>query len=223
MASTQAAIRARHRRQRSAWVVVAVVWIGYFAVSATGAQTAQDVVKGLLMPALLLWVVAAFGRQSPRWLVAGLMFATVGDIGIDITFELGIAGFLVMQVCYIAGFLAMGARAGLRGRWALALPYLVVWLAANLGLGSQFGDLRIPVLAYSAVLCTMASLAIGLGPRIAVGAGLFLVSDLFIAFGQADIDFALRAATIMPTYLAGQYLIVTGWGRRVDPDVLVPA
>ena len=87
----------------------------------------------------------------------------------------------------------------------------------------QFGDLRIPVLAYSAVLCAMASLAIGLGPRIAVGAGLFLVSDLFIAFGQADIDFALRAATIMPTYLAGQYLIVTGWGRRVDPDVVVPA
>ena len=27
---------------------------------------------------------------------------------------------------------------------------------------------------------------------------------------------------VMLTYFAAQYLIVTGWARRVDPDVLVP-
>ena len=27
---------------------------------------------------------------------------------------------------------------------------------------------------------------------------------------------------VMVTYLAAQYLIATGWARRVDPNVLVP-
>ena len=58
---------------------------------------------------------------APRWLVAGLVFATVGDIAILYVFELGILGFLVMQICYIAGFLGLGAVRGLRRRWPAAL------------------------------------------------------------------------------------------------------
>lgn len=196
--------------------------MGYFVVLAVAAEPAARVLKGLLMPALLLWVVVALGHRSPPWLVAGLVMATIGDIAIDITFEAGILGFLLMQVCYIVGFLRLGAAAGIRRRWPVAVGYLGIWLAVNLGLGGQFGDLRIPVLVYSAAICLMAALAAGVGPRVGWGAALFLISDMFIAFGQADIDFALRSAIIMPTYLAGQYLIATGWAQRTDPGVRVP-
>jgi len=128
----------------------------------------------------------------------------------------------VMQICYTVGFLGLGAWGGLRRRWSPALVYAAIWLAVNVGLGPQFGDLRIPVLVYSLAICIMAALASGVSTRVGIGAALFLVSDLFLAFGQAGIDFAGRSAIIMPTYLAAQYLIATGWARRVDPDVLVP-
>ncbi len=210
------------RGQRSAWILVGGVWAGYFIVRALEVEPAVRLLKGLLMPALLLWVVVALGDRAPRWLVIGLVMATIGDVAIDISFELGILGFLLMQVCYIIGFLQMGAAAGIRRRWPVALGYLGIWLAVNLGLGGQFGDLRIPVLVYSAAICLMAALAAGVGPRVGWGAALFLVSDMFIAFGQADIDFVLRSAIIMPTYLAGQYLIATGWARSTDPKVRIP-
>jgi uncharacterized membrane protein YhhN len=154
--------------------------------------------------------------------VRGLAFATAGDIAIIFVFELGILGFLLMQVCYILGFLALGARAGLRQRWPVALIYASFWLTVNIGLGPRFGDLRIPVLVYSLAICLMAALAAGVSARVGIGAALFLTSDLCLAFGEAGIDFPGRSVIIMPTYLAGQYLISTGWARRVDPDVLIP-
>ena len=212
------------RQQRSAWVLVAVIWAGYFLVRALGApEEVENLAKALLMPTLLVWVLVALRAAAPLWLVLGLIFATVGDIAIIYVFELGILGFLVMQLCYIVGFISLGAVAGLRARWPVALGYVVIWLAVNLGLGEQFGDLRIPILVYSLAICVMGALAAGVGARVGIGAALFLISDMFIAFGEVDIDFTGRAALIMPTYLAAQYLIATGWARRVDPNVVVPA
>ncbi len=211
------------RRQRSAWLLVALIWGSYLLLRAAGAAGwIEHLAKSLLMPALLLWVLVALGSGAPRWLVAGLVFATVGDIAILYVFELGILGFLVMQICYTMGFLGLGAWGGLRPRWWPALGYAAIWLAVNVGLGPQFGDLRIPVVVYSAAICTMAALATGVSHRVGLGAALFLISDMFLAFGEAGIDFAGRSAIVMPTYLAGQYLIATGWARRVDPDVVVP-
>ena len=210
-------------RQRTAWVVVGIAWGGYLLLRVfDAAQWLQHLAKWVLMPALLLWVLVALGSAAPRWLVAGLVFATVGDIAILYVFELGILGFLVMQICYIAGFLGLGAVRGLRRRWPAALVYAGIWLGVNLGLGPEFGDLRIPVLVYSLAICIMAALAAGVSTRVAIGAALFLVSDFSLAVGEAGIDFAGRSAIVMPTYLAAQYLIATGWARRVDPDVLVP-
>ena len=100
--------------------------------------------------------------------------------------------------------------------------YAGIWLGVNLGLGPEFGDLRIPVLVDSLAICIMAALAAGVSTRVAIGAALFLVSDFSLAVGEAGIDFAGPSAIVMPTYLAAQYLIATGWARRVDPDVLVP-
>ena len=211
------------KRQRAAWVVVGIAWVGYFLMRALDvAQALEHVAKGVLMPALLLWVLVALGRAAPPWLVLGLVFATVGDIAIIFVFELGILGFLLMQVCYIVGFLTLGALAGLRKRWPVALIYAAFWLTVNIGLGPRFGDLRIPVFVYSLAICLMAALAAGVTARVGIGAALFLVSDLCLAIGEAGIDFPGRSVIIMPTYLAGQYLIATGWARRVDPDVIVP-
>ncbi len=211
------------RIERRAWIGLGLLWAGFLVVRlADLAEPVERAGKALLMPAPLVAIVAGLGRATPRWLVAGLVLATVGDIAIDIRFEAGMAGFLAMQVCYIAGFLALGAWSGLRGRWAAPLGYAALWAVVNLLLGPQLGELRLPVLVYSAAICAMASLAVGVGARVGVGAALFVVSDALIAVGEAGLDLPAGAALVMPTYLAGQYLIATGWARRVRPEVRLP-
>lgn len=201
---------------RMAWVVLLGVWASWFVVDVLDApEIAQRTVKGLLMPALLLWVYATLGSRTPRWLALGLVFATVGDIAIDVRLELGLAGFLVMQLCYIAGFLQLGAARAVSRRWLVIAAYAVLWLGVNLFLGPSFGELRIPVAVYTTAICTMAALAAGVSTRVGIGAALFVVSDTLIALGLADVDLSGRAALIMPTYLLGQYLIASGWVGRV--------
>ncbi len=212
-------------RQRVAWVVVGILWTGYLLMDAVGAVgRSQTAVKAVLMPSLLIWVLLALGAAAPRLLVAGLAFATIGDVGLefDSLFLVGMAGFLAMQVCYVLGFIGMGAWPNVRRSWAVAAGYLVFWVAANALLGPRLGDLRIPILVYSLALCVMATFAAGIDRRVGIGGMLFLFSDMLIGVDLADLGFPGRGMIVMLTYFAAQYLIVTGWARRVDPDVLVP-
>jgi uncharacterized membrane protein YhhN len=212
-------------RQRIAWVVVGVLWAAYLIIDAVGATGASHTaVKGLLMPSLLIWVVLALGAAAPRLLVVGLAFATLGDVGLefDALFLVGMAGFFAMQVCYVLGFIGMGAWPRVRHNWTVAAGYLVFWVAANAVLGPRLGELRIPILIYSLALCVMATFAAGVDRRVGLGGLLLLISDMLIGVELADLGFPGRGLIVMVTYLAAQYLIATGWARRVDPDVLVP-
>lgn len=205
--------------------MVGIVWAGYMVLNLIGASgPIHTFVKGLLMPALLGWVMVALGAAAPRLLVAGLVLATVGDVGLefDSTFLIGMAGFLAMQVCYVLGFIGMGAWPRVRRTWGIGAGYLAFWVAANALLGPHLGDLRLPILAYSLALCVMATFAAGVDRRIGLGGLLFLISDMLIGVGLADLGFPGRDTVVMVTYLAAQYLIATGWARRVDSQVVVP-
>ncbi len=212
-------------RQRAAWVVVGIIWAAYLVVDALGgAGPSQTALKGLLMPSLLLWVILALGATAPRLLVVGLVFATLGDVGLqfDSLFLVGMAGFFAMQVCYVLGFLQLGAWPRVRRTWGIAAGYLAFWVAANAALGPRLGEFRVPILIYSLALCVMATFAAGVDRRVGLGGLLFLLSDMLIGVDLADLGFPGRGMVVMVTYLAAQYLIATGWARRVDPNVLVP-
>lgn len=216
---------ARAGRARRVWALVAALWGAYLLMDVVGGPEAVRIlVKGLLMPSLLLWVVVALGPAAPRLLVAGLVLATVGDIGLefDATFLVGMAGFLAMQVCYVVGFIGLGSWPAVRRNWLIAAGYLAFWVGANIVLGPRLGDLRIPILMYSLALCVMAAFAAGVDRRVGAGGLLFLISDMLIGLDLADLDFTARGVVVMLTYLAAQYLIATGWARRVRSDVPVP-
>jgi uncharacterized membrane protein YhhN len=205
-------------RPAPAWAtaLLLVTWAAYLTVGLLEPGVPLErVLKGLLMPALLVWVLARVGARSPRWLVLGLVLATVGDIAIDVEFVAGMLAFLGMQLCYIAGFLGLGAADVLRRRWPIALAYAAIWAVANLVLGPGLGDLRLHVLVYSLAICAMAALACGVNAIVGVGAALFLISDSLIAVDQVGLDLPLASALVMPTYLAGQYGIASGWVRAV--------
>jgi uncharacterized membrane protein YhhN len=209
-----------------AWAVVAVVWTLYVLVLVLGVgEPTHLLLKSLLMPSLLLWVVVALGSDAPALLTGGLALATVGDIGVNFeppAFLVGMAGFLGMQASYSSGFLRMGAWPVLRDRWPIPAGLAAFWVMANLVLGPRLGELRIPVLVYSAALCTTAGLASGVSRRVAGGGLLFLVSDLLLGAGIAGLGLRGNRVVVDTTYLASQYLIATGWARRVRPGLALP-
>jgi uncharacterized membrane protein YhhN len=222
-----------HRWLLVAYLVVAVVDV------VGGQITAVDILGTALTPVLLVlllaWVLLVRGSRAPRLLVAGMVFAWLGDVALDgpgdTRFMVGIGFFLVMQVCYSVGFVGLGAIATLRQRIWLPAGAAVLWLALNLVLGPSLGALRGPLAVYSAALVTMATLSLGVDARIGTGGVLFLVSDLLIGIGAAGLDLPLRGMLVMATYALAQLLIVTGWaalaaaGSRDDVtrDAGVPA
>lgn len=207
------------------WWLVGGLWLGYLVADLAGVSgPVHTVAKGLLMPSLLLWLVAALGAATPRLLAAGLVLATVGDVGLeyDATFLIGMAGFFAMQVCYVVGFVGLGAWPRVRASWGVALGYLAFWVAANAVLGPRLGELRIPIAVYSLALCVMATVAAGVDRRVGLGGLMFLVSDMLIGLDLADLGFPGRGLVVMLLYLGAQYAITTGWARHVDPGVRVP-
>ena len=181
-------------------VIARALLVGY-AVVALASVVGNSVVEGvlgtwstpLLLLLLLAWVVVTRGAMAPRLLVVGMVFAWLGDS---------------------AGFIRMGALPVLRRRWWIPVLAAALWLALNLVLGPQLGDLRLPLAVYSAALVAMATLSLAISTQIGVGGVLFLVSDLLIGLNAAGIDFPGRGALVMATYALAQVLIVTGWVAR---------
>ena len=216
----------------AAYVLVAVLNV---IAEATANQNGVTLTKPLLMPLLLAWVVAmAWRRWSVplRWLSIGLVFAWAGDLLLmgegDLSFVLGLGAFLVMQVCYLVAFLRVPGP-GLVRAWPIAVvPYALIWVVLVVLVWPGAGDMRIPVLIYSAVIVAMALGALdlvlrlpqALAWRVTAGALLFIVSDGLIAltaFGPLT-ESVQTSAAIMATYTAAQGLIVSGFVRGLlDP------
>lgn len=212
------------------WLLV--VYVVVAVVDVVGGQiTAIDVLGTALTPVLMIlliaWVLLARGRRAPRLLLAGMAFAWLGDVALDgpgdTRFLLGIGFFLVMQVCYSLGFVGLGALGALRRRIWLPIGAVVLWLGLNLALGPMLGDMRWPLAVYSAFLVTMATLSLGVSARVGTGGVLFLISDLLIGLGAADLDVPLRGLLVISTYALAQLVIVTGWVEKVDEWDGVPA
>jgi uncharacterized membrane protein YhhN len=184
--------------------------------------------KPLLCGLLLVWAWLACDRRPPGLLMAGLVAALAGDELLGPSgsawFIAGMAAFLVMQICYIVGFVRMGALARFReARWTAA-GWALLWLVLNVVLGPSLGALQVPIAVYSAALTTMAACAVATGHRrIGVGGVLFLVSDLLIGLGAADLDFPASGFLVMSTYALAQLLIVTGWVLAVRAPALSSA
>ncbi|MFJ4698794.1 lysoplasmalogenase family protein [Streptomyces sp. NPDC088768] len=178
------------------------------------AWPAHAVCKALLLP-LLAWYAVRAG--APRSLLAALAAGWLGDLLLlspaDPAFLAGMAAFAAGHVCYLVTFLRHGATprslpARLVGAvLVLAAALLVLWPRLPAGL-------RVPMAVYSVLLTATALAAQRCGTRAAAGGALFLVSDLLIALGAADLTRPAPADFwIMLTYALAQYLLVTGISR----------
>ncbi|MFX0592086.1 lysoplasmalogenase [Melissospora conviva] len=225
-------------RSRVALLVFAVAVAVNLTANAVDATVAVQISKPLLMPALAayLWFAAREKRAAvPVVVLVALAASTAGDVALlgDGTgwFLAGMVFFLGAHIAYLVAFARGGALGRLRRPPLVAVPigYAVATAAALTWMwpGLSAAGLAVPVAGYACALAAMATCAAAYGPRVAVGGGLFLVSDLLIAVGVADVaTLPGPPIWVMATYTAGQFLLVTGWAARLSaagPPSITPA
>ena len=191
---------------------VALVAFGAFAVLdwiavSTSIRRLEYLAKPATLVALLVYAVA--GHPS-RWLVAALGFSLLGDVFLMLPADLFLAGlgaFLVAHLAYIGAFPAS------------VVPRLI-WLAVVLGVLAPVAirilravpdrGLRAPVAVYSVAIALMVASAIASGSAVAIaGAGLFLVSDMMIAWNRFVQPHPWAPLAIIVTYHLGQVGLAT--------------
>ncbi|MGD9723128.1 MAG: lysoplasmalogenase [Pirellulales bacterium] len=202
---------------------------GHSAPAATTARMGSSV--ALVITAWIaygLWRHAAVGRFA-LLIAIGMTLGAIGDFfnaGLLNFIPLpdpvlgGIGAFGLGHIAYIAGCLGLGRRAGLTDRSKM-IAAVVVWQLVGIVAwyfvvmqGSENRDLVWPSLPYSLLLAGTTGVATGLALQdrrlcwLAVGAALFLASDLILAFGLFGDGFSHQTEAVWLTYGPGQMLIV---------------
>lgn len=172
----------------------------------------------LLILLLAASAVPSVGKRYRRAVLAGMALSLVGDVLLMLPIDLfvpGLIAFLLAHLGYIAAF-APGSSAKARIAAGVALALVA---GANLaGLLPHIGaDLKIPVLAYVAVLATMAALALARAwtpaiaqalprsARFAAAGGLaFVLSDSLLAWDKFGGGLPLAQPLILATYWLAQ-------------------
>ncbi len=184
-----------------------------------------------LVVAALSWAVASRGSGIVPYAVliaAGMIFGLVGDLTLAGVLPggrsvlAGMAAFGIGHILYIAAFIWLG---GTDVPWGALVAW---WVVGAVGWYLVVYRSRKPdallwaALAYAILLATTAGLATGLALQeplfipLAVGAGLFLLSDLILA-GElfAGLSFRYIGDLVWLTYGPAQMLIVYSVGSAL--------
>jgi len=187
-------------------------------------------------PLIMIWIAGYFylyakGIDKSVLKLSGFAFLSswAGDILLMFTskgesfFILGIACFLAAQVFYAFLFLRTieisGKKSFLKKRPVWMIPYIVFGLIVYIVLFPHLDAvLKVAVLVYLVAILIMASTALnryGNGHPISfsmvfAGSLLFVTSDTLIAVNRFLVTIPFDDLLVMPTYIAAQYLIMTG-------------
>lgn len=150
-----------------------------------------------------------------RWILTGLVLSLLGDVLLmfkqDSMFLAGLVSFLLGHISYVVAFAVVGVSgvwAGVATIGAMALAAVVIrWLMPHVD-----AEMRVPVLAYVAVISAMVVLAFGTRGAgatglIVAGAVLFYLSDLFVARDKFVTPGFVNRLVGLPLYYAGQVLL----------------
>lgn len=197
----------------------------HIVMMAAGNDQMVLLTKYALMPLLWLYVITSAGFVRKVWLLSlALAFSWLGDIfllyvaGNPMNFTAGLASFLVAHIFYIACFLQMTETRVTTLQLKMVIPFAVFCIALLAILYPSLGDMRLPVIAYGMVITSMGIAALhrlGKTSRysfgfVFTGALLFIASDSLIAVNKFLSPFNSAPYLIMLTYIAAQYLIVSG-------------
>ena len=174
--------------------------------------------------ATLLIIAIAFQNWAhsksaySKWILIGLCFSLVGDVLLiwpNQYFLAGLAVFLLTHVAYLTAFTRDCKFPASLPIW---MVYLVVAAAFFVMLFPTLpAGLRLPVAVYAAFLSTMAGQAMSRfllrrsrsSQCAALGALLFLLSDLLLAFHRFHRPLLYSTVLILAPYYIGQWFIAS--------------
>ena len=193
--------------------VGALSLVGLLASELRGRPAARAALKTTCSLGFVAVALASGGSGRYGALVlAGLALSVVGDVLLlsqaKKVFLAGLVAFLLAHVAYAAAFAPLSSRTlGALLLVTAAVSGILAWLWPHLG------EMRVPVLAYCAVIGTMVWLALGVpSTLVRAGALLFFVSDLLVARGRFVRAGKVNQLVGWPLYYAGQYLLALSVG-----------
>ncbi len=207
--------------------VLAVTLIAVVA-AATAALVAAEL-RGRRRPAVAAKVTASLGfvvlgawrfhSASPydTWVLLALVLCLAGDVLLALPSGLaaGLGCFLVGHLAYAAAFSTLVPLPA--WPWPVAFAMAVPSTAAAVWLWPHLGRMRIPVLAYIAVITAMAWGALSVARRapwmVPTGALLFYLSDLAVARDRFVVRRFASRAWGLPAYYLAQVLLALTLGR----------
>lgn len=160
----------------------------------------------------------ALSHPAGQALFAGMVLGLIGDVFLIMKhdkrmFLIGLVSFLFGHLAYVIAF---GLR-GVDGRTTLIAAVVLLGPALLVGrwLWPHAGRLRVPVLAYIAVISVMQAMAVGAvaagdTPAVLVGSTLFYLSDLGVARERFVAKGFVNKLVGQPLYFAGQ-LVLALW------------
>jgi uncharacterized membrane protein YhhN len=191
-------------------------------------ETLHFIVKPLLVPAL--WLLLFFTRSTvsgKNVLLTGLFFSWLGDVFLlfeykhALFFISGLACFLSTHIFYIIYFLRIRSEkiSLLKKRPALIALVLAYGITLVWQLYPHLEDLKLPVMVYAAVICSMLLCSLHIFLKVNKkaaagylwGAAAFVVSDSLLAINKFYEPFAYAGVFIMLTYCAAQFFIIYGY------------
>jgi uncharacterized membrane protein YhhN len=177
------------------------------------------VLKGILIPLLILFYVMSIRTRINIPVLAALILSWAGDVAIDFSFIPGLACFLLAHVMYITAFIRVTGKSAIIPRKIyLVIPIIIYGVALVSLLYSNLDGMRIPVIIYAVVILLMVASAMNRLERVnrmsyilvLSGATLFVISDSLIAVRKFGYPFMYSGIAVMITYLMAQYLIIKG-------------
>ena len=190
--------------------------------------------KVLLMPMLILYLWNGVEEKSKNTLfrlsIFALIFSYAGDIILMIPgnnplfFISGLVSFLVAHLFYTKLFTTLSPlNKNILKKNPIWIIAIILFLTAFLSYLVPKIDttLKIPVIAYALIICTMLISTLNLKEKIGkrphnmivAGAILFVLSDSILALNQFDPAFqsiTLMHALVMQTYISAQGFIIDG-------------
>ena len=177
-----------------------------------------SVTKPLIMSSLIGFYISTETRQNNGFLL-GMIFALLGDIFLmfdnDSFFIAGLFCFLLMQWTYLFTFKQHFTKPKVKTTLYFTAIFLIscsllAWMWPYLG------SMKMHVTIYFISILSMVFFAITRDKNIPFyfsvvsGAILFLISDALLAVNKFAVQFSYAGVLVMLTYIAAQYLIVTG-------------
>ena len=198
------------------WGLFGVTAVAFLAGLAFDNDAMRLAFKALPAVVLAVGVFLTEPRTVFRRIVAvGLAFGAAGDLLLEIgTFVPGLVAFLIGHVLYIVAFVRLTTKPAL----LVGLPYFLIGAALTAFVADGADDLLVPVIVYAIVISVMGwrtaaligEIPIRVAAPLAVGAGLFIVSDALIAINRFHTEIPGDDWWIMLTYLSAQGLIALG-------------